>query len=82
MVECLFTNEVVVGSNPVAVTYTSKIALVSSKEFVDIQATVKCGFTLKGVRDMIITYNQNPQCMNTVLQKHEWQLRTVIIKNY
>ena len=30
----------------------------SSKEFLDIQATVECGFTLKFVRDMIKTYNQ------------------------
>ena len=29
----------------------------SSKEFLDIQATIECGFTLKRVRDMIITYN-------------------------
>ena len=40
------------GSNPVAV----NIVPVSSKEFLDIQATVKCRFTLKSVRDMIITY--------------------------
>ena len=33
-------------------------ALASSKEFLDIQATVECGFTLKLVRDMIKTYNQ------------------------
>ena len=30
----------------------------SSNEFLDIQATVDCGFTLKLVRDMIKTYNQ------------------------
>ena len=30
---------------------------VSSKEFLDIQATIECGFTLKHVRDMIITYS-------------------------
>ena len=29
-----------------------------SKEFLDIQATIECGFTLKLVRDMIKTYNQ------------------------
>ena len=40
------------GSNPVAV----NIVPVSSKEFLDIQATIKCRFTLKSVRDMIITY--------------------------
>ena len=31
---------------------------VSSKEFLDIQATIECRFTLKLVRDMIITYSQ------------------------
>ena len=40
------------GSNPVAV----NIVPVSSKEFLDIQATIKCRFTLKRVRDMIVTY--------------------------
>ena len=29
---------------------------ISSKEFLDIQATIECGFTLKRVRDMIRTY--------------------------
>ena len=32
------------------------VAPASSKEFLDIQATIKCGFTLKCVRDMIRTY--------------------------
>ena len=45
------------GSNPVAVTYPSDIAPVWSKEFLDIQATVKCGFTLKSVSDMVLTYS-------------------------
>ena len=31
---------------------------VSSKESLDIQATKECGFTLKTIRDMIITYSQ------------------------
>ena len=30
----------------------------SSKDFLDIQVTVECGFTLKLVRDMIKSYNQ------------------------
>ena len=47
----------VVGSNPVAVTETSDFAPVSSKEFLDIQATIECGFTLKRVRDIIKTYS-------------------------
>ena len=49
----------VVGSNPVAVTSPSEFAPASSKEFLDIQATIECGFTLKRVRDMIKTYSQN-----------------------
>ena len=43
----------VVGSSPVAVTSTSDFASVSRKEFLDVQATIECGFTLKRVRDMI-----------------------------
>ena len=50
--------KVVVGSNPVAVTSPSDFAPASSKEFLDIQATIECGFTLKCVRDMIKTYSQ------------------------
>ena len=34
------------------------MAPASSKEFLAIQATAECGFTLKLVRDMIKTYNQ------------------------
>ena len=34
----------VVGSNPVAVTSPSDFAPASSKEFLDIQATIECGF--------------------------------------
>ena len=30
-----------------------------SKEFLDIQATIECRFTLKLLPDMIITYSQN-----------------------
>ena len=48
----------VVGSNPVAVTSPSDFAPASSKEFLDIQATIEYGFTLKRVRDMIKTYSQ------------------------
>ena len=50
-----FTNKVVVGLNLVAVTETPDIAPVSSKEFLDIQVTIRCRFTLKRVRDMIRT---------------------------
>ena len=48
----------VLGSSPVAVTETSDFAPASSKEFLDIQATIECGFTLKRVRDMIRRYSQ------------------------
>ena len=41
------------------------MAPASSKEFLDIQATVECGFTLKLVRDMIKTYNVNPSVSAT-----------------
>ena len=58
MVECSFMNLVIVGWNPVAVTSPSDFAPASSKEFLDIQATIECGFTLKRVRDMIKTYSQ------------------------
>ena len=34
------------------------MAPASSKEFLDIQATLECGFNLKLVREMIKTYNQ------------------------
>ena len=53
MVECSFTNEVVVGSSPLQSLKTSDFAPVSSKEFLDIQATIECGFTLKRVRYII-----------------------------
>ena len=32
---------------------------VSSREFLDIQASIECGFTLKRVHDMIKTYSFN-----------------------
>ena len=34
------------------------MAPASRKAFLDIQANIECGFTLKLVRDMIITYSQ------------------------
>ena len=48
----------VVGSSPVAVAETSDIAPVSSKEFLEIQTTIECGFTLKRACDMVRTYRQ------------------------
>ena len=35
------------------------MAPVSSKEFLDIQAIMECGFTLKRVRDMIKIYSNS-----------------------
>ena len=48
----------IVVSSPVAVTSRSDFVPASSKEFLDIQPTIECGFTLKRVRDMIRTYSQ------------------------
>ena len=45
------------GSIPVAVTSPSDFVPASSKEFLDIQATIECGFTLKRVCDMTRTYS-------------------------
>ena len=47
-----------VGSSPVAVTKPSDFSTILRKEFLDIHATVECGFTLKRVRDMTRTYSQ------------------------
>ena len=57
MVKCSFPNLVVAGSNTVAVTSTSDIAPVSSKEFLDVQATIEFKFIFQRVRDMIIKYS-------------------------
>ena len=58
MVECSIKNEVVLGSSPFAVTSPEDFALPWSKEFLDIQETTECGFTLKPVHDMTRTYRQ------------------------
>ena len=47
------------GFEQVAVTYTSDIAPVSSKEFHDNKATIECRFTIKRVRGTIRTYRKN-----------------------
>ena len=47
-----------VGSSLVAVTETSDFEPALSKEFLDIQETINCGFTLKLVPDMAKTYSQ------------------------
>ena len=43
---------------PLQSSNTSDIEPVSSKAFLDIQATIECGLTLKRVRDMMRTYIQ------------------------
>ena len=59
------------GTNHVAVTWTSDIAPISSKEFLDIQGIKECRLNLKRVRDMIITYSHylyiwmSPQLLNS-----------------
>ena len=45
-------------SSAVAATRTSDFGLASSKEFLDIEATIECGFPLKCVSDMTRTYSQ------------------------
>ena len=47
----------VLGLNSVAVTSPSDFAPASSKEFLDIQATIECGFSLKCIHDMTRTYS-------------------------
>ena len=46
------------GSRPVAVTLILDFAPASGKDFLDIQATIESGFTLKRVCGMIRTYSQ------------------------
>ena len=48
------------GSSPVAVSYTSNFAPASSKECLDIQATIECGFTLEHARDITRTCSHTP----------------------
>ena len=57
MVDCSFKNQVVLGSIPVEVTSASDFAPPSSKEFLEIQGIMECGFTLKRVPDMTRTYS-------------------------
>ena len=38
--------------------YSLDLAPVLSKEFLDVQATIECGFILKGIRGMIRTHSQ------------------------
>ena len=44
---------------------TSDFTPPSSKEFLDIQATIECGFTLKRVRGITRTYSHSFVCITT-----------------
>ena len=55
------------GSSPVAVTSPSDFAPASSKAFLDIQATIECGFTLKRVRDMTRAYSHKVLYIEQIL---------------
>ena len=46
------------GLSPIEVIYTSDIVLISSKKFLDIEANIERGFSLKCVSDMIRLYSQ------------------------
>ena len=59
----------VLGLSPVAVTYTSDLALALSKEFLEIQGTIECGFTLKLVRDMTRTYNHDSSLAQPIMRE-------------
>ena len=48
----------VFGSSPVEVTLTSDMAPLLRKKYLDIQATIECGFTMKRLRNMKRTYSQ------------------------
>ena len=48
----------VLGLSPVGVTSLWDFAPASSKEFLDIQATIECRFNLNSVCDMTRTYSQ------------------------
>ena len=48
----------VVDLGPVKIISTVDIATVSSKQFLNIQANIECGFTLKRLRDKRRTYSQ------------------------
>ena len=50
------------------VTFKLQIVPVSNKEFLDIQATTECGYTLKCVCDMTRTYSQM-HCTDKYLKK-------------
>ena len=54
----------------------------SSKEFVDIKATIECGFILKRVRDMVRTYSQKELRLNQVVRLNsEFRIYAHISRN-
>ena len=65
----------VVGSSSVAAPSTSGFGPVSSEEFLDIQATIECGFSLKHVREWIRTQS-HIHCRDKY-SKHSSIIRTV-----
>ena len=70
----------VLGSSAVAVTSPSDFAPASSKEFLDIQATIECGFTLKSVRDMTRTYSIF-KCCPSFCTLYLWPLESIIFNS-
>ena len=48
----------VVGSTPAAITKLLDITPVLSKEILDTQANIECGFTLKRIHDITRKYSQ------------------------
>ena len=58
MVECSFLNSVVAGWSTVWITWTSNLAPPTSKEFIDIEGTIECGFTVTRVSEVTRRYSQ------------------------
>ena len=71
----------VLGSNPVAVISPSDFAPASSKEFLDIQATIECGFTLKRVRDMTRTYSHNMHVLDFSTELQNPEVSVTLLKS-
>ena len=65
----------VLGSSPVAVTSPSDLVPASSKEFLDIQATIECGFTLK----TCMWHDKNIQSLLSVLLLSMLKLPRIIV---
>ena len=73
------------GSNAVAVTETTDIALVLSQDFLNIQATIKCRLTLKRIRDIMITYRQmlrtDKYSQHSLIIRQNWFLFLVFVNS-